>query len=365
MSYSLFRIVLVLVLALLSGQFSHAQESSDEWKVVDNAVVEQMKQQGIVGVAVGVIRDSKVVYTNGYGYSNVENQNPVTSASVFNWASNSKPVIAVAALQLVQMEKLNLDAPISKYLLELPDQFSKITARQLLCHQSGIPHYSNGRIVSSGKIMSAQQELDPVNSIHRFARSPLIFEPGSKTDYSSYAYILLTAVVQSAGGSKIDDQLLERIGQPLHFRSFQKDVAFQEQKDWVTGYKISNGNPGPIKDYAHFWKHGAGSYKSDIRDFAKFACALSSKKLINEQTTTVMWTNQHTIDGKKSKFGLGVAVQGEGRSLRISHNGSQDETRTRMVIYPNQGHGVVIMCNTQGVEPGRISTAIYSAMSNK
>lgn len=363
MSYSLFRIVQLLVLAFWSAQFSCAQESFDDWEVVDNAVVEQMKQQGIVGVAVGIIRDSKVVYTNGYGYSNVEKHNLVTSGSVFNWASNSKPVIAVAALQLVQMGKLKLDAPISKYLPELPDQFSEITARQLLCHQSGIPHYSNGRIVPSGKLMSAKQELDPINSIHRFVHSPLIFEPGSKTDYSSYAYILLSAVVQSAGESKIAEQLSTRIVQPLNLRSFQMDVAFQTQKNWVTGYKTSKGTPVPIKDYAHFWKHGAGGYKSNIRDFSKFACALASKQLINEQTTTVMWTNQHMIDGRKSKFGLGVAVQGEGRSLKISHNGSQDETRTRMVFYPNQGHGVVVMCNTQGVEPGRISTAIYSAMS--
>jgi serine beta-lactamase-like protein LACTB, mitochondrial len=365
MNYSLYRLAIVIVWALWLGQFSFAQESSDDWKDVDSAVIEQMKQQGIVGVAVGIIFDSKVVYTKGYGFSNAENQNPVTSASVFNWASNSKPVIAVAAMQLVQMGKLNLDAPISKYLPELPDQFSEITARQLLCHQSGIPHYSNGKIVSSDRTMSAQQELDPVNSIHRFALSPLIFEPGSKTDYSSYAYVLLSAVVQCAGKSKLDEQLSERIGQPLDLRSFQMDVAFQAQKDWVTSYKISNGAPKPVKDYAHFWKHGAGGYKSDVRDFAKFACALSSKQLINEQTTTAMWTNQNTVDGVKSKFGLGVAVQGEGRSLKISHNGSQDETRTRMVIYPNRGHGVVVMCNTQGAEPRRISTAIYSAMNRK
>jgi len=365
MNYTIFRLATVFAWALCSAQLSVAQESFDESKEVDDAVIQQMKQQGIVGVAVGIIRDSKIVYTNGYGYSNVQKQNPVTSASVFNWASNSKPVIAVAAMQLVQMDQLNLDAPINKYLPKLPDHFSKITTRQLLCHQSGIPHYSNGRIVSSDRTITARQELDPYNSIHRFVLSPLIFEPGSKTDYSSYAYVLLSAVVQSAGKFKLDKQLSERIGQPLDMRSFQIDVPFKAQKDWATGYKISNGLPEPIKDYAHFWKHGAGGYKSDVRDFAKFANALANKQLINEKTTSAMWTNQNTVDGAKSKYGLGVVVEGEGRSLKISHNGSQDETRTRMVIYPNLGHGIVVMCNTQGAEPGRISPAIYSAMNSR
>ncbi|MEE2937849.1 MAG: serine hydrolase domain-containing protein [Planctomycetota bacterium] len=341
------------------------QDSFVKSAAVDSAVAEQMKQQRLVGVAIGIIQNSTVVYTKGYGFSNFESRTPVNESSVFNWASNSKPVMAVAAMQLVETGQLDLDLAIEKYLPDLPDHLSAVTTRQLLCHQSGIPHYSNGRIVPSEKRITARQELDPSISIHRFALSPLIFRPGSKTDYSSYAYVLLSSVVQSAGKKKIETQLVERIGRPLDLKSFQLDLPFTGQKNWVIGYKIANGAPEPIEDYAHFWKHGAGGYKSDVRDFAKFASALANKQLINEKTTTAMWTNQKTVDGVKSNYGLGVVVEGEGRSLKISHNGSQDETRTRMVLYPNQGHGVVVMCNTQGAVPGRITTAVYSAMNSR
>ena len=355
----------VLFAFLCSTLSIHAQDSFQESAAVDNAVVEQMKLQKIVGVAVGIISDSKVVYTKGYGFSNLQTREIVNESSVFNWASNSKPVMAVAAMQLVESGQLDLDISIKRYLPQLPDHLGVVTTRQLLCHQSGIPHYSNGRIVPSGKRIAARQEIDPFHSIHRFALSPLIFRPGSKTDYSSYAYVLLSAVVQAAGEKKIEIQLLERIGQPLDLQSFQLDLPFNGQKHWVTGFKISDGVPQPVEDHAHFWKHGAGGYKSDVRDFAKFANALASNQLIDENTTKKMWTNQDMPDGTKSNYGLGVVVEGEGRSLKISHNGSQDETRTRMVLYPNQGHGIVVMCNTQGAEPGRISTAIYSAMSNR
>ena len=354
-----------LISTLFLSRCSFAQDNFPQSKAVDLAVLKEVKQKQIVGVAIGIIRDSKIVYTKGYGYAHVKTKAPVTSASIFNWASNSKPVMAVAAMQLAQAGKLDLDATIDKYLTKLPEQFAKITTRHLLCHQSGIPHYSNGRIIPSGKRVSPQEELDPIYSVHRFAKSPLIFNPGSRTDYSSYAYVLLSAVVQSAGKSKINKQLLKRIGEPLGLKSFQLDLPRDEQKNWVTAYKISNGNPIEIRDYAHFWKHGAGGYKSDVKDFAKFAAALMNKKLIDEKTTSTMWTNQKTENGGKSIWGLGVIVEGKGRSLKVSHNGSQDETRTRMVIYPNQGHGVVVMCNTQGVAPGRISTAIYTAMNGK
>ena len=66
---------------------------------------------------------------------------------------------------------------------------------------------------------------------------------------------------------------------------------------------------------------------------------------------------------KMGYIGLGVYVGGEGPTLKISHSGSQDETRTQMILYPNQGHGVVVMCNTQGAKPVKISTAIFSALN--
>ena len=360
------RTMLVVACVVLCGPRSGiGQDSFVHSAAVDAAVKGQMKQQQLVGVAIGVIQDSKVVYTQGYGFSNLQQRTPVSDRSVFNWASNSKPVMAVAALQLVETGQLDLDVAIEKYLPDLADPLRTVTTRQLLCHQSGISHYSNGRIVPAGKRVNARQELDPFYSIQRFALSPLIFRPGSKTDYSSYAYVLLSAVVQAAGKQAIGTQIAERIGRPLDLESFQLDLPFRGQKHWVTAYKKNNGVAEPIEDYAHFWKHGAGGYKSDVRDFAKFANALANQQLIKEKTATAMWTNQTTDDGAKSNYGLGVVVEGGGRLLKISHNGSQDETRTRMVLYPKQGHGVVVMCNTQGALAGRISTAVYAAMNRR
>ncbi len=329
---------------------------------VEAAVKDLMREKNLVGVAVGLILDGNIVYTSGFGKANLGTGEDVTQDSVFNWASNSKPVMAVLAMQLVQNKMLDLDTPIHNYLPQLPEHLRKITTRQLLCHQSGIPHYANGKIISTRQKATEKDELDPLIAVNRFILSPLIFNPGTKTEYSSHAYVLLSAVVQSAGRQPIDQQLEERIVQPLQMSSFQLDLARDNQSNWVKAYQNLFQTHIELPDTAHFWKHGAGGYKSNIQDFAKFARALMNRELIDQATTSLMWTQQTTIDGKVSNYGLGVVVEGKDRTLKVSHNGSQDETKTRMVIYPNRREGVVVMCNSQPCEPGLISTAVFEIL---
>ncbi|HBV63381.1 MAG TPA: hypothetical protein DEF45_10210 [Rhodopirellula sp.] len=338
---------------------------------IDAVVIAEMEKQQIVGAAIGIIQDSKIVYTRGYGWANLKTNTPVTDETVFNWASNSKPLIAIAALQLVESGRLMLDEPIASYCPQLPPQLRPITSRQLLCHQSGIPHYSNGIVIPSKKRSSSDDhfntldDINPRSSIDRFIRSPLLFESGIKTSYSSYAYVLLTAVVQAVGKDPISKQLQNRIIDPLELESFQLDLPANDQVNWTLAYETATGETTEVPDYAHFWKHGAGGYKSNIKDFAKFALALGGSQLINSELTEKMWTRQKTTDGNESVYGLGVLVSDYGKRLKVSHNGSQDETRTRLVIYPHRRHGIVVMCNTQGSEPKAITTAIYSALKKQ
>ncbi len=358
----LFLLIAVLPLQACKAEFTYKKQ-------VDAVVLAEMKRQQIVGAAIGIIQKSKIVYTRGYGWSDLQTRTPATDETIFNWASNSKPLIAITALQLSQVGKLDLDKSIDSYLPELPAQISPVTCRQLLCHQSGIPHYSNGRVIplqrraEPATHINPLDELDPRKSLARFISSPLLFEPGMKTSYSSYAYVLLTAVVQAAGKEPIDVQLKDRIINPLKLTSFQLDLPINQQANWTMAYKIEDGNPALVSDYAHFWKHGAGGYKSNIKDFASFATALTNSSLIAPSLSTKMWTQQRTRDGNKSIYGLGIVVTGSGPAIKVSHSGSQDETRTRLVTYPHQGHGIVVMCNTQGSDPKAITTAIYSALT--
>ncbi|MBC8114376.1 MAG: beta-lactamase family protein, partial [Candidatus Saccharimonas sp.] len=257
---------------------------------VDQAVQAVVAEQKLVGVAIGILQQGRVVYVKGYGDANREQGVPVSTETVFNWASNSKPVAAVLAMQLVEKKKLDLNADVRKYVPEFPDKGTVITTRHLLCHQSGIPHYANGKIVPTVRNYDVADPFSqPVLALDKFNQSPLIFSPGEKVSYSSHAYILLSAVIERAGEQSLAEQLQSRIAQPLKMTSFAPDTG-GDNPEFVVGYAKKGETIARSIDEPQYWKHGAGAYRSSITDFARWAEALLNRRLVSQQTEAAMWT---------------------------------------------------------------------------
>ena len=87
-----------------------------ESEAVDIAVLAELEKQEVVGAAVGILYEGEIVYVRGYGLADRKRRTPVTTATVFNWASNSKPLAAFAAMQLVEEGKLDLDSDVRRYM---------------------------------------------------------------------------------------------------------------------------------------------------------------------------------------------------------------------------------------------------------
>lgn len=194
----------IVGLAILVWQMSPSASAQESGQLAQNLVEEiesaifgEIERQQIVGASVGIVIDGKIAFVRGFGLADREKEKPATSKTIYNWASNSKPVMAIAAMQLVEAGKLDLDADIRTYVSEFPEKDGVVTTRFLMCHQSGIPHYTNGRIVplNSSTPDDPLAELDPVVALGRFGGSPLLYKPGEGFSYSSYAYVLLSAVV--------------------------------------------------------------------------------------------------------------------------------------------------------------------------
>ena len=199
-----------------------------------------MQAPGNVGLAIGVIRDGRIVYLKGYGLADREAGTPVTMQTVFNWASNAKPMTAVAAMQLVERKQLDLDADIRTYLPEFPEKAHVITMRHLLSHESGLPHYDDekkGTVVPTTRPGGPPAFETLMQSLDRFNRSPLLFKPGEKFSYTSYGYILASAVIERAGKQDFVEQIQERIARPLGMTSLQLDVERTTQPDWAAVYE--------------------------------------------------------------------------------------------------------------------------------
>jgi hypothetical protein len=98
---------------------------------------------------------------------------------------------------------------------------------------------------------------------------------------------------------------------------------------------------------------------------ALLAEGLINRRLISEASETAMWTPQSTSDGQTTKLGLGFFCQTVDGTLQVSHNGSQEKTKTRLVIYPRQRHGMVVMSNSENANPSQIVAAVYQALPNE
>jgi CubicO group peptidase (beta-lactamase class C family) len=289
---------------------------------------------------------------------------PVTTATLFRWASVSKPITAIAAMQLAERGKLDLDADVRKYVPEFPDKGVKITARELLGHQGGIVHYDNGPVIrTERKYTMPHPFADVINALDTFKESPLVNAPGDKFSYSTYGFVLLSAVVQRAGGEPFAQQVRERIIEPLGLKTLQPDYQWLNLPHRAVGYRKEGKKIVPSTDTDVSWKLGGGGYISDIGDFAGFAKGLIDRRLISAQSEQLMWTPQTLRNGERTGYGLGFEVDThkDGR-LRVAHNGSQEKSRTRLVIYPRERRGVVVMTNSEWVDPGKFSTLVFAAL---
>ena len=333
-------------------------------RALDQTIGKLMKQEQAVGLAVGIVQNGRVAFTKAYGYEDAERKVKATSKTMFRWASVSKVITAYAAMQLVENRKLNLDDDVRTLVPEFPDKGVKITTRDLLRHQSGIVHYSNGKVIRSRKRYRTTNPFkDVVVALDTFKDSPLVAKPHEKFSYTSHGYILLSAVVERAGKAPFSRQVATRISTPLGLKTLQPDYQWKQIPHRAIGYRKIGNSIVRSTNTDVSWKLGGGGFISGIDDFARFAAAIVNGELINRDTQELMWAQQKTRSGGSTPVGLGVYVDGHGRSLRVAHSGKQEKVRTRLVTYPNRKSAVVVVTNSEYVDPGKFTTAVYTTLS--
>src|SRR5437016_12489074 len=148
----------------------------------------------IPGVQVAVAVNGKLVWSEGFGYADVERNRPVTRETQFRIGSVSKPLTAAAVVLLYEQGKLDLDAPIQRYVPTFPDKGYPISTRQLAGHLAGIRHYKDREFFLNRHFATVRDGLAI------FQDDSLLFPPGTRFSYSSYGWNLVSAVVEGAAG---------------------------------------------------------------------------------------------------------------------------------------------------------------------
>jgi len=349
------------LLVLFCGSPLTAQQeqlSQEKRLAIEKAVASFMSANSVPGLSAAVVLDGKPRWSQGFGMADLENYSPATSSTLFRLGSISKPISATAVLQLWERGKLDLDAPAQKYCPEFPQKEWPITTRELLGHLGGIRHYSpdgKGDVPEdSARHFSSMQV-----ALQLFASDPLVAQPGTKFNYSTYGYTLIGCVFEGAASEKFTDYLRKNVFEPAGMDQTREDDFFAVVPHRSRWYHQGKGgivrNAGVLDSS---YKIPGGGIISSADDMAQFESAILADRLLKRSTRDLMWTSLKTSDGKETGYGLGWGIVDKFGLHIFAHTGGQQGTSTAFAVVPSRKAGVAVLCNMDNVDVNQLAMEI-------
>jgi CubicO group peptidase (beta-lactamase class C family) len=331
-----------LSLAAQNKEVAPALKTPDKKTVaaLEKEIPESLRDATVPGMSIALIRDGKTYWVHGFGVKDVKTKQPVTEETTFEAASLSKPVFAYGVLKLVDAGKLDLDAPLTKYLpqryVEGDDRLDKITARIVLSHRTGFRNWRG----------------DGSNPLK------IYFTPGERFSYSGEGFVYLQKVVEQITGKKLNDYMNEAVFVPLGMTSSSYVWAKEYDARTATGHD-ADGQP------EEKWKpqeaNVASSLQTTAGDYARFVEAVLNGNGLKPATLQELEKPQIAVDpactnctdrvpGQLSKelfWGLGWGIQETKDGESLWHWGDNGSFKAYVVAYPKQKIGVVMFLNGQ------------------
>ncbi len=332
--------------------YAIAQPPLQERAAIDSAraiLLDGMRRSGIPGAAVTVVRDGRVVWSEGFGLADAENRVPATTLTRFRIGSVSKPLATAALGILIEEGRLDLDAPVQRYVPSFPAKRYPFTVRQLAGHLAGIRHYGNDE-----EFLSMKHYGSVSDALSIFRNDSLQFRPGEQFGYSTFGYVLLSAVIESAAGEPFVSFVRRRVIDPIGMRH-----TVAEYPDSIIPYRarfysrkdsLSAIHNAPFVDNSNKW--AGGGYLSTTEDLALFGQSMSTAGLLKRGTMDVLWTSMRTADGKPTNYGVGWSVNTDSSGRRmISHSGGSVGGTALLFIFPEERLVFAFLFNSDQRQP--------------
>ena len=302
------------------------------------------RANNVPGISIAVSVDGEIVWSEGFGFANVESQAPVTPATKFRIGSISKPLTAVGVALLVEEGRLDLDAPVQQYVPAFPEKAKgTITTRLLGGHLAGVRHYAGGEFLSSHRYGSVTEGLEI------FQDDTLKTPPGTEYSYSSYGWNLISAVVEGASGEDFLPFIHERVFRVLGMRNTVADYTdsiiigrtgyYQREDDEV----IVNA---PYVDNSYKW--AGGGFLSTPEDLLTFANALMLDGFLKPETLAWLWTSQEKAGGEETGYGFGFQAGRVSGVQGVAHGGGSVGGNSWLGLLPEEGVALAITSNISG-----------------
>ena len=319
--------------------------------VVTHSLADEMSRLHVPGVSITYFANGRILWAKGYGLADVANRRPVTPDTLFQAASISKPVSAVAAMSLVQQGKLRLDEDVNlrlkawKIAANPYTATEKVTLRRLLSHMSGLTVHGFAGYDRGKPLPDIPQILDgaaPANS------PPVVIEapPGSRWSYSGGGYVVAQLLMTEATGQAYPKIVHDRVLAPagMTHSTYEQDLPAKRQPAAAIGYH-SDGSS--VTGGWHVYPEGApAALWTTPSDLARFAIAFqqahsgASGRMLSKTSADEMLKPQWP------GFGIGFALGEDPKAPYIQHGGSNAGFQSQFYAFTDpSGRGVAIMTN--------------------
>ncbi|MGE0567323.1 MAG: serine hydrolase [Bacteroidia bacterium] len=360
-----------LALGLLLPIVSLAQIKSNE---IDQLVESALKAFNVPGIAVGVIKDGKLVHAKGYGVRNLNTKEKVDENTFFGVASNSKAFTTAALAMLVDEGKLNWDDKVRKYIpnfkLSTPYITEEFTVRDLVCHRSGLGlgagdlmMWPDSNKFTKNDIIIGLQYLEPVSSFR------------TKFDYNNNFFIVAGEVVNVVSGMIWEEFIENKIMRPIGMKESAASLSrLKNKSNAIVPHAPIDGKLQVIDIGWSETANAAGGIWTNINELSKWVITHLNKgkygpdlksTLFSEKQQTEMWKpttlladrNPKEYNTHFSAYGLGWFLSDINGKLQVTHTGGLAGIVTQVIMFPEINLGIIVLTNQQ-------SGAAFTAISN-
>jgi CubicO group peptidase (beta-lactamase class C family) len=353
----------------------------------EKCIPEFMREGRIPGFSVAVVKEGEIVYAEGFGSRDPIRSLPATPDTLYGIGSCTKSFVAMAIMQLAEKGKVDLHAPVNKYVpFKLGLEGKPIELHHLLSHSSGVPNLATSTIgLSRGIGVDLGVPWGGADDFYRLvngANQEIATNPGSRFFYSNEGYRVLGHIIQTVTNRTFHDYMHENILRPLGMsRSTFVKHEFETDPDrMVAHWKKPDGTmiptsfpyPDVSENPSFSWNAAAGGLMSPVKELTNYLTAImdggayKGKRLISEDSVGKIVTpyspHSETYCGMSS-YGYGWSIIPDFHGHKeISHGGSLLVATAHLAMIPDLKLGVAMAANASRPPFATIAEGIFSAL---
>ena len=344
----------IFAFAILIQLVSYSQSSNlDSLKnELSNYIEQNIKTFKTAGLSIALVDDQKVLWSEGFGYSDLDKQTPVTANTVFRIASVSKLFTGIAIMQLIEKKLIGLDNPITDYIPEFSIKSHEnntpiITIRHLMTHSSGLPS-------DIMKDFYAENPIPFQDIVTILKDEYLCFEPGKYNQYSNVGITLLGCIIERVSKMSFSDYMQQNVFDKMNMKNSAFGLTSEMEKLYTKSYlNLKEFKEPKLRDIP------AGFMHSNVIDLANFAKtifndgAFEQNQVISSEILKMMITQQNLsnpYDMSNHQALIWSLYPPEKWAFAgglLEHNGSTETFHAQFATLPKYKIGVIILTNSE------------------